>query len=102
MNPNHSRYADWDSVYVLGSLSPAERREYEEHIRGQVSEDHCIQQTESLCERYGSEERSGRAQARYEEDRAGFGNVQSKPLEEPKRQERVHDETAAERIEREE
>ncbi|HEX6367005.1 MAG TPA: zf-HC2 domain-containing protein [Agromyces sp.] len=32
MNPNHSRYADWDSVYVLGSLSPAERREYEEHL----------------------------------------------------------------------
>jgi hypothetical protein len=32
MNPDHSRYADWDSAYVLGSLSPAERREYEEHL----------------------------------------------------------------------
>ncbi|WP_187432675.1 anti-sigma factor family protein [Agromyces mariniharenae] len=32
MNPNHSRYADWDSAYVLGALSPGERREYEEHL----------------------------------------------------------------------
>lgn len=32
MNPDHSRYADWDSAYVLGALSPAERREYEEHL----------------------------------------------------------------------
>lgn len=26
------RYADWDAAYVLGSLSGAERREYEEHL----------------------------------------------------------------------
>lgn len=32
MNPDHARYADWDSAYVLGALSPAERREYEEHL----------------------------------------------------------------------
>lgn len=32
MNPDHSRYADWDSAYVLGALSPAERREFEEHL----------------------------------------------------------------------
>ncbi|WP_173924458.1 anti-sigma factor [Agromyces sp. Marseille-P2726] len=32
MNPDHSRYADWDSAYVLGALSPTERREYEEHV----------------------------------------------------------------------
>ena len=32
MNPNHSRYADWDSAYVLGALSPGERREYEAHL----------------------------------------------------------------------
>jgi hypothetical protein len=28
------RYADWDGAYVLGSLSPTERREYEEHLAG--------------------------------------------------------------------
>jgi len=28
------RYADWDAAYVLGSLSGAERREYEEHLEG--------------------------------------------------------------------
>lgn len=26
------RYADWDAAYVLGSLSGAERRDYEEHL----------------------------------------------------------------------
>jgi hypothetical protein len=30
---NHETYADWDAAYVLGSLSPAERREFEEHLR---------------------------------------------------------------------
>ncbi|MDQ1583410.1 MAG: hypothetical protein QOF36_1464, partial [Microbacteriaceae bacterium] len=25
-------YADWDAAYVLGSLSPAERREFERHL----------------------------------------------------------------------
>jgi anti-sigma-K factor RskA len=28
----HTRYADWDGAYVLGVLSPAERREYEKHL----------------------------------------------------------------------
>jgi hypothetical protein len=32
MNADHERYADWDSAYVLGALSPAERREYEQHL----------------------------------------------------------------------
>jgi Putative zinc-finger len=32
MNPDHAIYADWDSAYVLGALSPAERREFEEHL----------------------------------------------------------------------
>ena len=32
MNPDHARFADWDSAYVLGALSPAERRDYEEHV----------------------------------------------------------------------
>lgn len=34
MNPDHPRYADWDSAYVLGALSPTDRREYEEHLAG--------------------------------------------------------------------
>jgi Putative zinc-finger len=32
MNPHHARFAEWDSAYVLGALSPAERRDYEEHL----------------------------------------------------------------------
>jgi len=32
MNADHAPYADWDSAYVLGALSPAERREYEAHL----------------------------------------------------------------------
>jgi hypothetical protein len=30
----HDQYADWDASYVLGALSVAERREYEEHLAG--------------------------------------------------------------------
>lgn len=32
MNPDHARFAEWDSAYVLGALSPAERGEYERHL----------------------------------------------------------------------
>jgi hypothetical protein len=28
----HPRYAEWDAAYVLGSLSPADRREFETHL----------------------------------------------------------------------
>ncbi|MGU3497806.1 zf-HC2 domain-containing protein [Mycobacterium sp. C31M] len=30
----HDRYATWDASYVLGALSPAERREFETHLQG--------------------------------------------------------------------
>jgi hypothetical protein len=30
----HDEYADWDAAYVLGALSVAERREFEEHLAG--------------------------------------------------------------------
>ena len=32
MTTDHTRYADWDAAYVLGSLSPADRREFEAHL----------------------------------------------------------------------
>ena len=32
MTSSHAHYADWDAAYVLGSLSPAERREFEIHL----------------------------------------------------------------------
>lgn len=31
-DPDHSRVADWDAAYLLGALSPAERREFENHL----------------------------------------------------------------------
>ena len=34
MNALPDRYGTWDAAYVLGSLSPAERREFEEHLAG--------------------------------------------------------------------
>ena len=34
MNGLSDRFATWDAAYVLGALSPAERREYEEHLAG--------------------------------------------------------------------
>lgn len=30
----HARYADWDAAYLLGSLSRAERAEFEAHLEG--------------------------------------------------------------------
>src|SRR3546814_8313908 len=32
MNPEHDRVAQWDAAYVLGALSPADRRAYEDHL----------------------------------------------------------------------
>ena len=32
MTDPHAHYADWDAAYVLGALSPAERREFESHL----------------------------------------------------------------------
>lgn len=34
MTSGHTHFADWDAAYVLGSLSPAERREFETHLEG--------------------------------------------------------------------
>ena len=34
MNAVPHEYLQWDAAYVLGALSPAERREYEEHLAG--------------------------------------------------------------------
>ena len=34
MNAVPDRFYTWDAAYVLGSLSPAERREFEEHLAG--------------------------------------------------------------------
>ena len=32
MNAIPDKFAQWDAAYVLGALSPAERREFEEHL----------------------------------------------------------------------
>jgi hypothetical protein len=32
MNVDHARFADWDAAYVLGALSPADRRAFETHV----------------------------------------------------------------------
>ena len=32
MNGILDKFAQWDAAYVLGALSPAERREFEEHL----------------------------------------------------------------------
>lgn len=32
MNTQHPQFADWDAAYVLGSLSPSDRRLFEEHL----------------------------------------------------------------------
>ena len=33
MNPDHAHFADWDAAYVLGALSPSDRRAFEAHIQ---------------------------------------------------------------------
>lgn len=32
MNPDHVHFADWDAAYLVGALSPADRRRFEEHL----------------------------------------------------------------------
>ncbi|WP_425845627.1 zf-HC2 domain-containing protein [Agrococcus sp. TSP3-2-1] len=32
MSADHARFAEWDAAYVLGALSPADRRAFEEHL----------------------------------------------------------------------
>jgi len=32
-NPEHPQFADWDAAYLLGALSSADRRRYEEHLQ---------------------------------------------------------------------
>lgn len=32
MNRDHPAFADWDAAYVLGALTPADRRTFEEHL----------------------------------------------------------------------
>ena len=34
MTKGHAHYSEWDAAYVLGSLSPADRREFETHLEG--------------------------------------------------------------------
>ena len=43
----HDEFATWDSAYVLGALSPVERREYEAHLRA------CERCSESVSELAG-------------------------------------------------
>lgn len=32
MNPDHVHFAEWDAAYVVGALSPADRRRFEDHL----------------------------------------------------------------------
>ncbi|HEY4151758.1 MAG TPA: zf-HC2 domain-containing protein [Pseudolysinimonas sp.] len=47
MTNGHAYYADWDAAYVLGSLSPADRREFETHLES------CDRCRESVAELSG-------------------------------------------------
>ena len=42
----HDDYASWDGAYVLGALSPADRRAYEEHLRDC---DECVRSLSELA-----------------------------------------------------
>ncbi|MGC5075797.1 zf-HC2 domain-containing protein [Agrococcus sp. DT81.2] len=39
MSADHADFADWDAAYLLGALSPADRRAFEEHLE---SCDRCV------------------------------------------------------------
>ncbi|MET0782641.1 MAG: zf-HC2 domain-containing protein [Microbacterium sp.] len=32
MSPDHAHFAEWDAAYVIGALSSAQRRQFEEHL----------------------------------------------------------------------
>ncbi|HEY4226575.1 MAG TPA: zf-HC2 domain-containing protein [Pseudolysinimonas sp.] len=47
MTEDHPLYSEWDAAYVLGALSPAERREYETHL------EHCARCRAAVAELTG-------------------------------------------------
>lgn len=59
-------YADWDAAYVLGSLSPAERRDYERHLTGCPECAHAVSELAGipgLLARVPAEQVSGPAES---------------------------------------
>ncbi|WP_194411183.1 zf-HC2 domain-containing protein [Microbacterium cremeum] len=44
MNPGHARFADWEAAYLVGALSPSDRRLFEEHL------DECAACRDALAE----------------------------------------------------
>src|SRR3712207_6577711 len=66
-----------------------------------MREHHCVHEAEAPGEWHGCEIGDRGAQAGHEENRTGRSDGQAKPLEEPKRKQRVDNEAAAERVDRE-
>ena len=59
----HDEFATWDAAYVLGALSPTERREFEAHLR---ECDRCSEAVSELAGMPGILSRVPREQARLD------------------------------------
>lgn len=60
MSTDHAAFAEWDAAYVLGALSPADRRAFEEHLE---SCDRCVRAVASIAPTLGLMARIDRTRA---------------------------------------
>lgn len=60
MNPDHAHFAEWDAAYVLGALSPSDRRAFETHLE---SCEHCWRALAEIAPTLGLMARVDRARA---------------------------------------
>ena len=69
-DPDHAQFAEWDAAYVLGALSPADRRRFEAHLQ---ECDACRDAIVELAPTIGAAV-AGRARARRVAARSGCGD----------------------------
>jgi hypothetical protein len=72
MTGDDHRYRDWDAAYVLGALSPQDRRDYEDHLR---TCDECAAGVAELAGMPGLLRLVPAQEALSETDDAGAGEV---------------------------
>ena len=92
MNPDHTYFAQWDAAYVLGALSPSDRREFEAHLddcpdcRRAIAE---LAPTVGLLSRISAEDAEAIDDGEPEADPAAASAVISMARERSRRRRRV-------------
>ncbi|QIG40241.1 zf-HC2 domain-containing protein [Microbacterium sp. 4R-513] len=92
MNPDHTHFAQWDAAYVLGALSPSDRRDFEAHLdecpdcRRAIAE---LTPTVGLLSRISAQDAEAIDDDDLDEDSAGSAAVLSLARERSRRRRRL-------------